>query len=181
MPDVVRLVWFGGIAPKGAPRVEVSTPADAVVSLETMVLLIRFTTNESCSDTPPPSQPATLLAMMLFVTVTAFHRAEVLGKRDTSVPFTAWKRRPPPLPLSAALPISRLALITSPGPVPSLSPGAQSASAAVLPHSTPEAVKPSGAAPMTIRPPPLVGMVGLVLWLKMIVLCSISPFQMNPM
>src|ERR1700730_13826248 len=29
-------------------------------------------------------------------------------------------------------------------------------------------------------PPPLVEIVGLVLWLKMIVLCSMSPFQANP-
>ena len=33
---------------------------------------------------------------------------------------------------------------------------------------------------MTMMPPPLVGTVGLVLWLKMIVLCSMSPFQMKP-
>jgi len=37
------------------------------------------------------------------------------------------KRRPPPLPLSAALPIIKLALITRPGPVPSLGPQCQGA------------------------------------------------------
>ena len=33
---------------------------------------------------------------------------------------------------------------------------------------------------MTMRPPPLVGIVGLVLWLKRMVLCSMSPLKVNP-
>src|SRR2546423_1918931 len=40
----------GGIAAKGAPRVLKSTPADAVVSLDTTVLLMNFTFNASCSE-----------------------------------------------------------------------------------------------------------------------------------
>jgi hypothetical protein len=76
----------------GAPSVLKSVPDEAVVSLEAIVLLIRFTTNASSRDTPPP------------------------------------------LPASAAFPISRLALMTSPGPIPSLSPGTQSLSV-TLPHS----------------------------------------------
>ena len=75
----------------------------------------------------------------------------------------------PPLPLSAELPMIRLALITKPGPVPSLVPGAQSWSGS-LPHTG----SVSGA-PSTARPPPLVGTVGLVLWLNRIWLCSMSP------
>src|ERR1035437_6157009 len=55
---------------KGAPSVLKSTPAEAVVSLEIMVLLTRFTSRASWSEIPAPSQPATLLAMMLLVTVT---------------------------------------------------------------------------------------------------------------
>ena len=38
----------------------------------------------------------------------------------------------------------------------------------------------SGEAPRTPRPPPLVGMVGLWLWLKMIALCAITPSLMKP-
>src|SRR5215475_15118033 len=64
----------GGVEPSGAPRVLNSTPAEAVVSFAITVLLTNFTRNASCSDTPPPSQPATLLAMMLFCTVTSFQR-----------------------------------------------------------------------------------------------------------
>src|SRR5215468_4014134 len=149
----------------GAPSVLKSTPAEAVESLETTVLLMRFTASESSKETPAPSQPATLLAMMLLVILTEYQFCGVVEKRDTSVPLTACKRKAPPLPASAAFPINRLALTTNPGPVPSLSPGTQSLSV-TDPHSvaTPLTVMvASGAAPITIRPPPLVGMVGLVL------------------
>src|SRR5579862_2180578 len=54
----------------GAPRVLKSVPEDAVVSFEEIVLLISVTANESSRDIPAPSQPATLLSMMLFSTVT---------------------------------------------------------------------------------------------------------------
>ena len=54
--------------------------------------------------------------MMLLVTLIPYQRSGLLGKRGTSAPLTAWNRKPPPLPLSAALPMMRLALITSPGP-----------------------------------------------------------------
>src|SRR5919109_1074574 len=104
----------------GAKKAPNSVPDEAVESLDMMVLLIKFTTKESCNDTPPPSQPATLLAIMLFVTLTEYQRSGLLGKAETSVPLTPWKRIPPPLPASAALPRIRLALITIPGPVPSL-------------------------------------------------------------
>src|ERR1700738_2001661 len=52
----------------------------------------------------------------------------MLGLRCTSVPLTVCSRMPPPLPLSAVLPMIRLLSITRPGPVPSLRPGAQSTS-----------------------------------------------------
>ena len=55
-------------------------PDDAVESLEMIVLLMRFTASASCSDTPAPSQPATLLAMMLLVTLTEYQRAGVVGE-----------------------------------------------------------------------------------------------------
>src|ERR1700739_2965002 len=97
-----------------------------------MVLLIKLTTNASCSETPAPSQPATLLVMMLLVTLTVFqrqeesavfeHETDPFGKLSTSEPFTCCNRRPPPLPLSAELPRIRLALITVPGPISSLGP-----------------------------------------------------------
>src|SRR5579859_1547131 len=112
-----------------------SVPDEAVVSLETIVLLVKFTARESSSPTPPPSQPATLLTMMLLVTLTEYQFCGVSGNRVTSVPFTAWKRIPPPEPLSAALPRIRLESMVRPGPDPSLSPGTQSSSF-TLPHST---------------------------------------------
>ena len=159
---------------KGAPIVLNSTPDDAVVSLDMTVLLMTFTANESTSEMPAPSQPATLLAMILLVTFTEYQFAGVVGKVSTSPPFTAWKRMPPPLPLSAALPIIRLALITKPGPTPSLGEmllggGTQSASV-VVPH-----VGSTSGAPMTRIPPPFEAIVGLVLWLNRIALCSMSP------
>src|ERR1700730_8193171 len=44
-----------GIAESEVPIAPNSTPAEAVVSFATMVLLIRFTLTASCKDTPPPS------------------------------------------------------------------------------------------------------------------------------
>ena len=79
----------GGALACGAPRVLNSTPAEAVVSLATIVLLMKFTFSASWSETPPPSQPATLLVMMLLVTVTPYHSVGVSGKRLTSVPLTS--------------------------------------------------------------------------------------------
>ena len=70
-----------------------STPAEAVVSFETMVLLMKFTLNASCSDTPAPSHPATLLVMMLLVTQDASSTdPERPGKLEISVPFTDCSR-----------------------------------------------------------------------------------------
>src|SRR5256884_9847169 len=102
----------------------------------------------------------------------------VVGSVTTSEPLTLCKRRPPPLPASAALPMIRLALITRPGPVPSLGPielGGEMQSWSAVEHGG-----STSGAPMTRRPPPLVLMVGFVLWLKRIELCSMSPFLLNP-
>src|SRR5690242_19741758 len=92
----------GAVEASGAPSVLNSTPAEAVVSFATTVLLTNFTVNESCSDTPAPSQPATLLPMMLFVTSTLFHpglRRGIangrFGNATTSWPFTPCRRSPP--------------------------------------------------------------------------------------
>src|SRR5205807_7972292 len=138
-----------------------STPDDAVVSLDMIVLLTMFAFNASCSEIPAPSQPATLLVMMLLVTFTAYHCAGVVGKLITSEPLTFCKRRPPPLPLSAALPMIRLALITRPGPVPSpgiLGVGGTQSASVVSRHGG-----STSGAPVTRIAPPLAGMVGLVL------------------
>ena len=70
-----------GALASGAKKAPNSDPDDAVESLDTIVLLIRFTANESCNDTPPPSQPATLLVMMLLVTLTEYQRSGLVGKR----------------------------------------------------------------------------------------------------
>src|SRR3984893_16601363 len=94
-----------GMLASGAPIVLNSPPAVAVVSLETTVLLIKFTFRASCIETPPPSQPATLFAMMLLKMLTSYHRSGSCGKRATSVPLTPCSRMPPPLPLSAVLPM----------------------------------------------------------------------------
>src|SRR5215469_1567694 len=112
----------------GVPILKVSTPDEASASLCAMVLLVIFTFNASCSEMPAPSQPAILLLMMLLVMVTSCQRFGCVLKVATSVPLMDWRRMPPPLPLSAELPWIRLALITKPGPVPSLNPGGQSAS-----------------------------------------------------
>src|SRR5437660_2045942 len=133
--DWVRLPPWMQLLPwllaSGAPIVSNSTPEEAVVSLLAIVLLMMSTYSASTNEIPAPSQPATLLVMMLFVTWTWYQLSRVLlppplvgafGKASTSEPLTPWKRRPPPLPLPAALPWIRLALITSPGPMPSLGP-----------------------------------------------------------
>src|SRR5258706_811404 len=124
-----------------------------------MVLLIRFTTRESCNDTPPPSQPATLLVMMLLATLTAYQRSGRVGKVDTSEPLTLWKRMPPPAPASAALPMIRLALISRFGPMPS--PTVPNAWLQSVSGSPGHRGSVSGALMMS-RPPPLLGVVGLV-------------------
>src|ERR1700704_5627631 len=72
----------GGEAAIGAPSALNNTPAEAVVSFETMVLLISLTFSASSRDTPAPSHPATLLAMMLFVTITPSHRSGLSGNRS---------------------------------------------------------------------------------------------------
>src|SRR6266853_4871640 len=159
----------------GAPRVLKSTPEEAVLAFNAIVLLMMFTLGESTSEIPAPSHPATLSTMMLLVSVTEFHCPGSSGKATMSDPLTALKAMPPPVPLSAPFPMIRLALITSPGPTPSLGPipattmlgtplvvpegGGQSASLAGLPL---QRISASGV-PMMIMPPPLAGIVGLVL------------------
>src|SRR3984893_6108679 len=59
----------GGEAALIAPKVLNRTPAEAVVSFDATVLLVNTVLKESCKDTPAPSHPATLFAMMLLVTV----------------------------------------------------------------------------------------------------------------
>src|ERR1700758_156584 len=73
----------------GAPSVLNNTPEEAVVSFDATVLFVSVTANASSSDTPAPSQPATLLTMILLVTFTWYQFAGMDGKRDTSVPLTA--------------------------------------------------------------------------------------------
>src|SRR3974390_2945744 len=94
----------------GYPMVVNSIPAEAVVELETTVLLKKLTFRASTMATPAPSQPATLSAMMLFVTVGEYQCEGVVGKAITSEPLTCCMRRPPPVPASSPLPMIRLAL-----------------------------------------------------------------------
>src|SRR5207237_3167559 len=133
---------------RGAPRVLKSTPDEAVLAFNAIVLLMMFTLGESSSEIPAPSHPATLSTMMLLVTVAEFHCPGTSGKATMSDPLTAWKSMPPPVPLSAAFPMMRLAVMASPGPAPSLGPipaatiagvpegGPQSRSVAALPLQT---------------------------------------------
>ncbi len=117
--------------------------------------------------------------MTLLVTVMSYQLDGFVGNAIRSAePLTCWMRRPPPLPLSALLPTIRLASITRPGPMPSVSPGGQSWSL-VLPHSLPLSVR-SRLAPSMAMPPPLVGKVGLVLWLYRMKLWSIRPLKARP-
>ena len=165
----------GGVLLNGAPIVVNSGPAEAVLELKAIVLLMMFTATESVREIPAPSQPATLSTMMLLVTVTVFHCLGFVGKATISEPLTAWKAIPPPLPDSALFPIMRLALITKPGPAPSLGPTAESGVVPGLPPGAPkgtqswsmlalplQTISASGE-PMTMIPPPLAGIVGLVL------------------
>src|SRR5207253_9724177 len=118
--------------------------------------------NASTSEIPAPCGPARVLARMLLVTFTAYHCEGVVGKLTTSEPLTCCKRRPPPLPLSAALPVIRSASIVRPGPAPSLGPTEPSGGIHSASVVAPQAGSTSGA-PMTTMPPPLVGIVGFVL------------------
>src|SRR5215469_7322165 len=170
------------VLPKGAPRVLKSTPAEAVLSLDMTVLLMMLVFSASSREIPAPSQPATLLTMMLLVINGAYHgdRDPVIpgkvtkpfpfGKLTTSEPLMFCRAKPPPLPLSAWLPIIRLALMIRLGPTPSLKPGAAQSRSVVAPH-----VGSISGVPMARSPPPLVTIVGLLLWLNRIVLCSMSP------
>src|SRR6266550_8695895 len=63
----------GGVLPNGAPIVVNSGPAEAVLVLKAIVLLMMFTATESVREIPAPSQPATLSVMISLVTVTVFH------------------------------------------------------------------------------------------------------------
>src|SRR5271165_4579967 len=94
----------GGALACGVPTLCVSTPEEARASLCAMVLLTMFTFNASCNEIPAPSQPATLLTMMLLVMVTSCQYCGSDAKVPTSVPLTCWRRMPPPLPVSAKLP-----------------------------------------------------------------------------
>ena len=143
-------------------------------SLDITVLLMKFTARESCKETPAPSQPATLFAMMLLVTLTEYQRDGAFGKNPTSAPLIPWRRRPPPAPLSAAFPRIRLASITIPGPVPSLTPPALSGQSW---SGSPGHVGSVSGALMITSPPPSVGTVGLVLSLKRKALCWTLAFQ----
>src|SRR6267378_6935844 len=104
----------GGTLLFAAPSVSNSTPADAVESLSTTVLFLKSTTTASWIDTPPPAHPATLFAMMLLVTEIAYQWLGALGLFSTSLPLASSMRSPPPLPLSAVLPMIRLASIERP-------------------------------------------------------------------
>src|SRR5258708_32941711 len=60
-------VDVGGVLAKSAPIVLKSGPAEAVITLLVIVLLLMFPAVESRRDDTQPSQPATLAAHMLFV------------------------------------------------------------------------------------------------------------------
>src|SRR5215831_7414759 len=113
--DGLSVQFFPWLLANGANRDWKSTPEEAVESLETIVLLMTFTANASCRAMPAPSQPATLLAMMLLVMVTVFQRQPArfavlqcpargslfeelapCGKLRTSVPLMSCNRSPPP-------------------------------------------------------------------------------------
>src|SRR5690348_13384523 len=72
----------------GAPIVVNSKPEEAVLSLDMTVLLMKFTASESSRETPAPSQPETLLTMMLLVRVAEFQAQPArLAFGQTVAPF----------------------------------------------------------------------------------------------
>src|SRR5437016_13961907 len=73
LPVCMQLLCW--VLATGAPTVLNSTPADAVLSLDMIVLLMMFTFTASCRETPPPSHRATFLTMRSLVTVPEFHGA----------------------------------------------------------------------------------------------------------
>src|ERR1700692_160962 len=73
VPVVVVQVAAGSVLARGANRDWSSTPEEAVATLDTTVWLTMSVASASSREIPPPSYPATLLAMMLLVTRTAFH------------------------------------------------------------------------------------------------------------
>src|ERR1700751_6479039 len=92
---VVRLVPHGPwLLASGAPRVLNSTPDEAVVSFDAMVLLTMSVSNASTREIPAPSHPATLLVMMLLVTSMWYQLVGVDGNVTTSEPFTFRKAMP---------------------------------------------------------------------------------------
>src|SRR6267143_5348041 len=164
----------GGMLLFAAPSVSNSTPAEAVESLSTTVLFLKSTFTASWIDAPPPAQPATLFAMMLLVTEIAYQCVGSLGLFRMSLPLASSIRKPPPLPLSAVLPMIRLASMVT-GPVPSDNAGATSMSMSEFSLAV-----PSGLAPWTTSPPPHVGIVGLLLWLNRNELCAMTPLKLSP-
>ena len=165
--------------PGGKEGVRTATPDEAVESLETIVLLTRFTASESCNDTPPPSQPATLLAMMLLVTLTEYQLTGqdwLHGKRGEDH-FRAVDALE--ADAAAAAGFRRVAH-------DQVGIDHQAGTGAVAHRSQRRGSNPHPARPghvgsvsgalMISIPPPLVGVVGLVLWLNRIELCSMSPF-----
>ena len=112
--DVVWLVAPGALA-SGAPMVLNSTPEEAVVSFDTMVLLTMLTSGILQRDAG--AVPARHVVDDDVVgDATEFQSVGLRGEQaHTSVPLTDCRRMPPPLPLPRALPMIRLALITRPG------------------------------------------------------------------
>src|ERR1700675_892721 len=151
----------GGVLAFGAFTVSNSTPAEAVESLEATVLFRKSTITASWIDTPPPFQPETLLTMMLLVTDSENQWDGALGLLNMSLPLMLCSRRPPPSPLSAVLPMIRLASTTLPPPMPSDRGGLPARSIWLF-----SANVPSGALPSRMSPPPLVVSVGFWLWLN---------------
>jgi hypothetical protein len=161
-----------GAAGQGSPRVLKSTPAEAVVSLEMMVLLIRFTASASCSDTPAPSQPATLLAMMLLVTVTEFQcECGVPREVDTSVPLTCLEAQAAAAAASAALPMNQVGIDHQAGTGAVAQPGRTIRVGRGCRIRKPDRYRGAH----DDEAAAVGGMVGLVLWLNRIELCSMSP------
>src|SRR5579864_171255 len=86
----------GGLLEFAAPPVLNSTPAEAVVSFEITVLLMKLEAIASWMETPPPVHPATLLAMMLLVMLTwnTLHRPALNPGTKTGRPSMSPMRPP---------------------------------------------------------------------------------------
>ena len=140
------------------------------MSLDTTVLLMKFTFRASCKR-----NSAAIPAGHVVRDDVVGHGdavpvgSELFGKRELLCRSRPAGAMPPPLPLSAAVALDQVGVDdqTRARHHRSAPAGNRCQSWSAFDGHTVHDRQPSGAAPITRIPPPLVGIVGLKLWLKM--------------